>query len=181
MPQASWNGITWGFSDKKIRSIDSMKMSRSVQIERNDDKEGEPATQTVAPELATLDMKFTIVSSAGGEDPRSAWADLFWSIGTHAPFYLAGRMLMVPELLLLSVDADDWVFDKDGEAVSVTVSLKFEEYSEDAAGLKNDKGPSINLTPGVQEYNAEASAAALGMSSESMSGYVPENSQMQGW
>ena len=90
-------------------------------------------------------------------------------------------MLMVPELLLVSVDASNWVLDSNGEAIQVKISLSFEEYSEDAAGLKNSTGSAISLTPGVQSYDAAASAASIGASSESTAKYLPKNSQMAGW
>lgn len=179
--QISWNGFTWGYNDGKIISVDELSTSRSVDVERNEDKEGEPATQTVALALASLSFSYVVSTSAGGS-PLKEFTEMNECPGVHAPLYLNGARFIANEVMLKSCDSSDWILDGSGRAVSVKISLKFEEYAEDASGLKMSKvEKNSQLRPGVQTDASATSALSVGASSSQKAAMASSNPQMQGW
>ena len=179
--QISWHTFSWGYSAGCIRSIDDLSTSRSIDVERNEDKEGEPATQSVALSLADLSFSYTVATAAGG-NPRSEFAAINNCLGVHAPLYLNGSRFPVNELLLKSVDASDWVLDGSGRAVSVNISLKFEEYAVDASGLKvSSIEKNSALRPGVQTAPRVSSALSVGASPAQKASRISANAQMARW
>lgn len=175
--QAEWNGFQWKVEPGCVRPIASIGGSRSVSVERNEDKEGEPATQTVAIDPMTFDVTYTAALGATGTDPRWEYGYFRDRVGQYAPFYLNGRKYLGDLFLLKSADASDQQLAADGTWLSCTVSLSFEEYSEDASGLKSEKTVIAGLTPGVMEQTA-ASAVSVGPSDAQKAGKMPANPGM---
>lgn len=177
MAIAEWSGMVWEVAPGSVKPMSSISGTRSVKVERNEDKEGEPATQTVALELMTLDVEYTVLRSATGEDPRSVYGAWWRLVGTYAPFYLGGRAFMADLFMLKNADIGDVEVDARGNVLSAKISLKFEEYSEDASGLKSDTGRAISLTPGVMTQTA-SSAVSVGPSDQQRAGKMPANPGM---
>lgn len=177
--QAAWHTLSWGYSPARVISVESFSTGRSVSVERNADKEGEPATQTVAFDLQTLSFSYTLNATAGCS-PYSEYNDARACLGIHAPFYLGGKRFPADEMLLKSVNTKDWVFGARGEAISVTVDVEFEEYAEDASGLKTEKGNATSLRPGMSSP-APSSALNVGPTQAQRLSMLSSNDQMRRW
>lgn len=175
--QAEWSGMRFEVAPGSVRPFNSISGKRSVKVERNDDKEGQPATQTVALDLMTLDVEYTVVRSATGEDPRSVYGAWWRLVGTYAPFYLGGRAFMAEQFLLVSADCSDVEVDGHGNVTAITISLSFEEYAEDASGLKAETGKAMSLTKGIWEQTA-TSAVDVGPTDRQRLGMMPDNPGM---
>lgn len=177
MPVAEWNGFVWEVGPGCVRPITSLESSRSVSVERNEDKEGEPATQTVALDLMTIDLTYEAVLSATGRDPRDEYGEWWRNVGVYAPFYLGGRKYLGDLFLLKSASPSDVVLDSQGRWLKATIKLGFEEYAEDASGLKTEKTVISGLTPGIYQQTA-SSAVDVGPSDAQRQGKMPENTGM---
>ena len=173
--QAQWSTMRWEVSADRVKTIGELSASRSVTVERNDDKEGEPATQTVALDLMTVSLSYDVHRSAIGGDPRSEYGAWWRLVGTHAPFFLGGRKFMADSFLLKDAKASNVVCGSTGQVMSLTIDLEFEEYAEDASGLKAERGREISLTPGVYTWQEPTSAVSLGASDPA---YIPSNPGM---
>ncbi|OUO32245.1 hypothetical protein [Olsenella sp. An293] len=175
--QAEWNGFTWGVAPGCVRPIKQLDSNRSVSVERNEDKEGEPATQTVAMDLMTLDLSYTAALSATGRDPRDEYGEWWRNVSVYAPFYLNGRRFMADLFMLKSAAPSDILLGPDGQWLSATITLSFEEYAEDESGLKLDKREIAGLTPGVMTQTV-ATAVSVGPSDAQRQGKMPSNPGM---
>lgn len=175
--QAEWNGFTWGVSPGCVRPISSIDGKRSVSVERNQDKEGEPATQTVALDLMAFTVTYTAALSATGRDPRDEYGEWWRYVGTYAPFYLNGRKYLGDLFMLKDAEASDLLLGPDGRWLSATISLSFEEYAEDESGLKLEKREIAGLTPGVMTQTV-ATAVSVGPSDAQRQGKMPTNPGM---
>ncbi len=179
--QITWHSFKWGFDTGCIRSVEDLSTSRSINVERNQDKEGEPATQTVALELASLSFSYTVSAAAGGS-PRKEFEAINDCPGVHAPLYLNGSKFIANEMMLKSEDASDWVLDAKGRPTSVRISVKFEEYAVDASGLKLQKVERKSaLRPGVRTQPKATSALSVGATSAQKASKAKTNKQMKGW
>lgn len=175
--QAEWSGMRWEVQPGNVRPLGSISGTRSVKVERNDDKEGEPATQTVALELMTLSVEYTVLRSATGEDPRGVYGQWWNLVGKYAPFYLGGRAFMAELFMLKSADCDGIELDPSGNVTAIDIKLEFEEYSEEPSGLKAETGRQIDLAPGIYEQTA-TSAVDVGPSDAQRAGRMPANPGM---
>ena len=170
--QAEWSGMRWEISPDQIKPLESIAAKRSVSVERNEEKEGEPATQTVAFDLMTIDVDYTVNRGATGEDPRSVYGAWWRLVGTYAPFYLGGRKFLGDLFLLTSADCSDIIMDGSGNFQECKITLKFEEYAQEASGLKAQKGAATDLKPGIFEQTA-TSAVGVGPSTSQAAGKIP--------
>lgn len=175
--QAEWNGIRWTISPDSIVPLESISGGRSISVERNEEKEGEPATQTVAYDLQTLSVSFTANRQASGRDPRSMYGDFWLKVGEYAPFYLGGRKFLAPLFMLKDAKCSDMVIDGSGNVQECKIDLEFEEYAEEPSGLKAQKGAAASLRPGIFEQTA-TSAVGVGPSTSQAAGKIPTNAGM---
>lgn len=175
--QAEWNGFRWMVQPGAVRPISDISATRSVSVERNEDKEGEPATQTVALDLMTIDVSYTCARGATGSDPRAEYGFFRDNVGVYAPFYLNGRKFMGDLFLLKSASPSNVMLKPDGQWLSCDIKLSFEEYAEDASGLKTEKTVIGGLTPGVMEQTS-TSAVSVGPSDAQKAGKMPANPGM---
>lgn len=173
--QAEWNGFVWGVTGS-VRPITSFSPSRSVKVERNDEKEGEPATQAVSLDLMTIDLTYEAVLFATGRDPRDEYGEWWRKVGQYAPFYIGGRKFLGDLFLLMSAKPTDVVMDNSGRWLKATIELSFEEYAEEASGLKTEQ-TAYSLSPGIFEQTA-ASAVDVGPSDAQRAGKMPVNKWM---
>lgn len=171
MAIAEWSGMVWEIKPGTLRPLKSISGKRSVKVERNEDKEGEPATQTVALELMTLSVSYDEVRAATGHDPRDRFGAWWRLVGTYAPFYLNGRPFMADLFMLKSADFSDLSCDPDGNVLKLTVNLEFEEYAEDASGLKTQE-TEFQLSPGIYQQTA-TSAVDVGPTDQQKAGKMP--------
>lgn len=175
--QAEWNGFVWQVGPGCVRPITDLASNRSVSVERNQDKEGEPATQTVALDLMTIDLSYTAAVSATGRDPRDEYGEWWRNVGVFAPFYLNGRKYLGDLFLLKSAAPSDVILGPDGRWLSATISLSFEEYAEDESGLKLDKREVSGLRPGLTTQTV-TTAVSVGPTDAQRAGKMPTNPGM---
>ena len=171
--QAEWNGFLWQIGPGLSCPISDLSTSRSVSVERNEDKEGEPATQTVAHDLITVDITYQEARVATGRDPFETYHGWWYWVGTYAPLYMHGEKFLVDLLMLKSVTPSDVILAPDGSWLSCSIQLSFEEYAEDESGLKLDKREGV-LSAG----QTEQTAVDVGPSASQMAGKIPANPGM---
>ena len=177
--QAEWNGMRFEVAPGAVRPVSSLSTSRSISVERNEDKEGEPATQTVAYDLQTLEVEYVVARAATGEDPRAVYGRWWAMPGVYAPFYLGGRKFGADLFMLSSVSAQDVQLGPAGEWLSCTISLSFEEYAVDESGLKVDsREDATALRAGVTAASPVASALSVGPTEAQRQGKMPTNPGM---
>ena len=176
--QAEWNGMRFEVAPGSVRPVSSLSTSRGISVERNEDKEGEPATQAIAFELQTVDLSYTVARSATGEDPRAVYGSWWGMPGIYAPLYVGGRQFGSCLFMLSKVSASDVTLDNAGEWLACTIQLSFEEYAEDESGLKVDKrADSGALRSGLTTQSA-TSAVDVGPSDAQRQGKMPSNPGM---
>ena len=174
---AEWSGMRFEVEPGNVRPIGSLSGTRSVSVERNEDKEGEPATQVVSLDLMTLDVEYTVARAATGEDPRSVCGQWWHLVGTYAPFYVCGSAFMAELFLLKSVSYSDILQGPDGRFESVKIALSFEEYAEDESGLKAES-TAYRLSPGVMTASPASTAVGVGPTDAQRAGKMPSNPGM---
>ena len=175
--QAEWNGFAWTVRPYCTRPISELTCSKSVSVERNEDKEGEPATQTVAMDLVTVDLTYQAVLSATGRDPRDEYEWWTRSVGVYAPLFVSGRTFMCDLLMLKSASPSDVLLGPEGQWLSCSIQLYFEEYAEDESGLKADKVTINGLAKGVTTQTA-TTAVSVGPTDSQRAGKMPANPGM---
>ena len=170
--QAEWNGFVWGIQPGRVCPLSSFSSSLSVSVERNEDKEGEPATQTVARDLIQLDVEYVCTRAGEGVDPKSEYKGWGLWVGTYAPFFMGGEKYMADLYMLKDASPSDVVIGPDGSWQSATIKLTFEQYAEDESGLKADNVAQAGLIAGVMEQTA-TSALNVGPSDAQKAGKMP--------
>lgn len=129
--QAVWYEMVLGTSTEFLRAIQGMSTTRSMVTEEGNSQDvyGNETTWSKAyVGAAEFDINLTFTRAATGQDPRRNYGDWYDHIGTHARFYLGGRMFMASEFTLTSVTTSNWVLDPFGEALSLDVQLHFKEF-----------------------------------------------------
>lgn len=160
--QAQWHDMTWELSPDRVRTMRSMSTSRSLDVEKTEDSEGQPPSQTVKVNLQTLNVDYT-ASIAQGIPPRAEYGNWWNRLGQaiHAPFYLGGEQYLGCEFLLKEISFDPQVIDANGQVLVGDISLTFEEWAEEESGLKQDYRNETTVTPGVQDYYGSEVSSAL--------------------
>lgn len=153
MIQAQWNDFIWSTGGDRVRAIQSISMETELDVERNDDKEGVPATQTVRRKLHVIDLTYRALNGLG-VDPRielDLW-DQFVAHGIHAPFYLGGLDIRGREYIVTKATMETEYIDTTGRILYADFDLHFEEYAVEPSGLKVEKGLETYFRPGIS-YN----------------------------
>ena len=153
--QAQWHDVVWEVSAERCRAITSFDADMELEVERDDDTEGQPPTQAVHRSLLVIELTYDSVMEAN-TDPRmevEAWLNLINS-GIHAPFYLNGRQFWANDFLIKSAHLESDTIDPDGRIRTASISLKFEEYSEEPGGLKTEN-IGVGLRPGIASYEQQ--------------------------
>lgn len=176
--QAEWSGFYWEVAPGAVRPLGGLSAGQSLQVERNEDKEGEPATQVVSRELMTLDVDYVCARAATGEDPYEKFEDWRWMLGTYAPFYLGGKKFGCDLWMLKDVKLSDMALDNLGRALSATISLSFEEYAEDESGLKAESTSGWLGAGLMEQRKLSETALGVGPSQSQRAGKMPSNPGM---
>ena len=177
--QAEWNGNRFEVTPGRVTPLASLSATRSISVERNEDKEGEPATQTVAFDLQTVDLSYTVARSAAGEDPREVYGRWWGQIGVFAPLFIGGRRFMADLFMLKSANPSNVQLDVGGEWLSCDIERSFEEYAVDESGLKVDSREDAGaLRPGIATAAPVQTAAFVGPTEAQRQGKMPTNPGM---
>lgn len=177
--QAEWNGMRFEVSPGRVAPLVDLSATREVDVERNEDKEGEPATQTVAYSLQTLDLSYRVVRAATGEDPRATYGQWWGQVGVYAPLFLGGKQFLSCLFMLKSANPSNIMLDNDGRWLACDIALSFEEYAEDESGLKLDKRvDNAALRPGITTASPVTTAVSVGPSEAQKQGKMPVNPGM---
>lgn len=168
MVQAQWDTMIWWMSSDSIRSLGSIGTSRELDIEKTGDDEGENKSQAVRMKLDEVEISYK-VARVGGVDPRNEYNEWYWRIGTgiHAPIYIAGNQWLGEEYMLIKVEYDCEVFDRDGVMQACEIHLTFREYRTKGQYL-DDMSHDVSPTPGIRDYRGNQRESALRVQASEM-------------
>lgn len=160
--QAQWHDITLETGSRFIKTFKSLDTEIGLDFERNDDTEGEPATQTVRRKLQKITFSYDALASLGVW-PKLEFEGWTWQLahGIHAPFYINGQSFMDREFIVTNCKMSSQVIDNQGRIIYAQIDVEMEEYAEEPSGLKIDKGIDIGFTPGIQAYQSDELDRAL--------------------
>lgn len=168
MVQAQFDNMIWWMSSESIRSLGNVGVSRELDIEKNEDAEGQPPSQTVRMKLEEVTIEYT-VSRAAGVDPMSEYAE--WSnrmgAGVHAPIYFNGWRWLLPEFIVTKVDYDCEQIDGNGRMITATLKITFQEFRMEGS-LIAEKSHYVTVTPGVMDYRGNERESALRVTADQM-------------
>lgn len=154
MVQGQWHDMTWEMSSDHIRTMEDMDYERELDVEKNEDSEGQPPSQTVRLKPDKITISYTVARPAG-VDPRDEIESWYhrMSAGVHAPLFIQGRHIFGQEYLLTKVHftKGTGLMDAGGRINAGTIEVTFEEYFEEGGGLKNNDGHVISLNPGIRD------------------------------
>lgn len=162
--QAEWNGVKFEVWPSFVRPIESLDTSLGIEFERNEDTEGQPATQITRRKLQTISLTYKSILGLW-VDPKLDLDCWNWHIvnGFYAPFYLNGQDLYGRNFIITKADMSSSYIDPQGRILYADFSLEFEEYAEEARGLKVDKGFAMTVTPGIGTGATTEQQRALGL------------------
>lgn len=168
MVQAQWDNMIWWMSSESIRSLGSIGVSRELDIEKNEDAEGQPPSQTVRMKLEEVTISYT-VSRAAGVDPANEYAE--WSLregaGIHAPLYINGYQWLRPEFIIKKLDYQCEQIDGNGKMITATITITFQEFRTEGS-LIAEKSHYVTPSPGVMEYRGNERERALRVTADQM-------------
>lgn len=154
MIQGQWHDMTWEMSSDHIRTMEDFEYTRELDVEKNEDSEGQPPSQTVRlkPDKITIGYE---VARAAGVDPRDEIESWYWrmSAGVHAPLFIQGRHIFGQEYLVTKAHfvKGTGLTDANGRMNAAHIEVEFEEYFEEGGGLKNNEGHVIGLHRGISD------------------------------
>lgn len=132
---ASWSSKRWEINSKQIKALNGITAGVKVQTLSNDDKEGSPASTTVALEQQSISLGWT-VSAAAGVDVREEYESWLSLIGRYAPFYLGGKRFGPKLMQLTVVNLASATLDNRGRMLFGDLNITLTEYAEEASSAK---------------------------------------------
>ena len=166
MKQAEWNGIFFGYQNRQMAHLKSLKLSQKLKTEEKESEKGGNKIVVRSLEPETL----TISYSAGfaiGLDPRGEFDMLKKCAGMQDVFILGGQKLSKTNFSLDEIELSNTVLNNNGRILSGDLTLNFNtdtstsskggKGTKDKKGAKAKKKSSLSLTP--EDY-AKARALA---------------------
>ena len=167
MIMAYWNNMKWEVSNKQIAYLESLTTAYSIDTDTNADKEGQKPTEQIGKSLIEISFNTTYRVETGTSDIRGMlkkWESL---IGQSAPLIIGSAIFGPDKMQLQSVSVSNMEISPRGIMRAATLSFKFKEFSEEAAGTKktNSSGTTSQktaLTVGVkQSYKSEKKTVSI--------------------
>lgn len=166
MRQAEWNDITWGYQNRQMAHLKSLKLSQKLKTEEKESETGGNKVVLRSLEPETL----TISYSAGfaiGLDPRGEFDMLKKCAGMQDVFILGGQKISKTNFSLDEIELSNTVLDNKGRILTGDLTLNFNtdtstsskggKGTKDKKGSKAKKSGSLTLT--AEDY-AKARALA---------------------
>ena len=140
MKQAEWNGITWGYQNRQIAHLKSLKLSQKLKTEEKESEKGGNKIVTRSLEPETLSVSYS-AAFAIGLDPRGEFEMLKKCAGMQDKFILGGKPLSKTNFSLDEIQLSNTVFDNNGRILNGDLTLNFNtDTSESSKGGKGSKG-----------------------------------------
>lgn len=162
--QATWAGMSWEVSDKRIAAIGSI--STAVEVKKTSDST-KGKSKITGMELQALSISYLTTFAAGGQ-PRKEYEKWESLIGRYAPLRLAGRRFGPKSFQLRSVEIADAQLDSWGRIISGTINLEFVEYVDQTSTgdmqiiyQGKDIYPDISVKACEHDMHAESQADSL--------------------
>ena len=146
MRQANWNNITWGYQNRQMAHIKSIRLSQSVKTEEQESNSGTKKTvvKSIEPEELTISYK---AGFAVGLDPRGEFDMLKKCAGMQDNFVLGGKILGTHPFELDQIDLSNTILDDNGRILAGDLTLTFtSDKNESSKGGKSSKGKSSKAT-----------------------------------
>lgn len=155
MKQAEWNDITFGYQNRQMAHIKSLKLSQKLKTEEKESEKGGNKIVVRSLEPETL----TVTYSAGfavGLDPRGEFEMLKKCAGMQDKFVLGGQQISKTNFSLDEIELSNTVLDNQGRILNGDLTLNFNTDTSasskggkgnKATGTKAKKKSSLSLTP----------------------------------
>ena len=147
---ALWGPKGFIVSPSKIVPVLNLSTSFSVKTDKGNDTSGTSTTNDRGRELQSLSLSTLYVRGAG-VDPIGQIAEWQELVGQSYPLYIEGQRFGPDKLKLKSVDVSEILLSNTGKFLQCAVSLKFEEYSAEAAA--NAAAVTASSTKAAATYN----------------------------
>ncbi|AYO30260.1 hypothetical protein D2962_06185 [Biomaibacter acetigenes] len=167
MPIAVFANKTFQVNSQKIYTFDDLTMNSSLETEKQDAANKKPSTYIKGPDLYTMSFSIPLDVSMGVNvrNEYGAWKALV-EAGKPYPFILGGIPLGANKWLLKSASLNNTVIDSNGNILSGTIQLEFEEYVRpgSAQASKSTKKTSTSYAPGISLPKVSGNINLLGSS-----------------
>lgn len=165
MIMAYWNGMKWEVSSKQIAYLEALTTGCSIDTDTNADKEGQRPTEEVGLSLIEIAFNTTYRIETGTSDVRGMYEKWKSMVGKSAPLIIGTTIFGPDRMQLQSVNMSNVELSPKGIIRAATLSFKFKEFAEEAAGTKKKSGVTPQktaLTVGVkQSYKSEKKTVSI--------------------
>lgn len=155
MKQGSWNDITWGYQNRQMAHIKSLKLSQKLKTEEKESEKGGNKIVVRSLEPETLTVSYS-AGFAVGLDPRGEFDMLKKCAGMQDKFVLGGQQISKTNFSLDEIELSNTILDNQGRILNGDLTLNFNtDTSESSKGGKGSKSKgkkakkksSLSLTP----------------------------------
>lgn len=155
---ASWGGMMWGVTQKKVIAIEGLSFSYTQVADENSSTEDKKTTNERGTELFPLTFTTTLHSGAGVniESEIATWKKL---VTKTDYFYLNGKKLG-PKLQLRKVAVSDVKLDDYGRMRLATLSFEFKEYDPDTTSVKGTSALKVKPSTSAKSQKKTTNKAA---------------------
>lgn len=167
MIMAYWNNMKWEVSSKQLAYLEGLTTAYSIDTDTNADKEGQKPTETVGLSLVEIAFNTTYRVETGTSNIRSVLDTWKSMVGVAAPLIIGNSIFGPDKMQLQSVNVSNVDLSPKGVIRAATLSFKFKEFAEEAAGIKKTNSSSgtykkTALTVGVkQSYKSEKKTVSI--------------------
>lgn len=154
MPIATFANKIFEVNNNKVYTFADFQYASTLDTEKQDAAGQKPSTYNKGPGLDNFSIKLKLRADLG-VNPRNDLGE--WlaikDAGIAYPFILGGTPFRPNKWLLVDVQASDEQIDNLGNVLSLTISLKFDEYvrpgssSQSKSGKAASKKTAVGLTP----------------------------------
>ena len=155
MKQAEWNNITFGYQNRQMANIKSLKLSQKLKTEEKESEKGGNKIVVRSLEPETLTVSYS-AGFAVGLDPRGEFDMLKKCAGMQDKFVLGGQQISKTNFSLDEIELSNTILDNQGRILNGDLTLNFNtDTSESSKGGKGSKSKgkkakkksSLSLTP----------------------------------
>ncbi|TZE82006.1 phage tail protein [Calorimonas adulescens] len=165
MPIAVFANKVFQVDSQKIYTFNDFTMSSSLETEKQDAANKKPSTYIKGPDLYTMSISIPLDVSMGVNvrNEYGAWKALV-EAGKPYPFILGGKPLGSNKWLLKSASLNNTVIDSNGNILSGTIQLEFEEYVRPGSAQTSKSAKKTSYTPGISLPKVSSDMNLLGSS-----------------
>lgn len=168
MIMAYWNNMKWEVSSKQLAYLEGLTTAYSIDTDTNADKEGQKPTEQIGKSLIEIAFNTTYRVESGTSDIRGMLKEWESMIGKAAPLIIGSSIFGPDKMQLQSVNVSNVDISPKGVMRAASLSFKFKEFAEEAAGIKKTNSSSgtsnkTALTIGVRHSDkAEKKTVSIG-------------------